>query len=1238
MKTLLSFLLCFISLGLIGQSYWTEINESNFKSLGERQIIPNDYRSFELDLKMLKSLLGTAPERFSTTNKNAETLLEVPLADGSMVQFQVYEAPMMEQELADKYPDIKTYVGIGKDDPLMRIRFDVTSKGFHAMIRTNDNWVFIDPYASDDDKHYVCYYKKDYPQTLDNAFACHFENTKVDKSKLSIEANDFKSMAGDCMLRSYRLAVATTGEYTSFHGGSTSGLSAVVTAINRVNEVYENDLAITFNLIGNNDLIIYTNSSTDPYTNNNGSAMLSQNQSNLNSVIGSANYDIGHVFSTGGGGIAGWGVVCTNNKAHGVTGLPTPTGDPFYIDYVAHEIGHQFGGSHTFNNSCNSNRYGPTAVEPGSGSTIMGYAGICSPNVQDNSDPYFHAISLQEMSFFSNNSSGNACANTISTGNSQPIVEDVPNYVIPISTPFSLTAEASDANGDVLTYCWEQMDNEIASMPPNSSSTGGPLFRSLNPTTSPTRTFPNMTTIVFNSNNTWEKLPSVSRSMDFRVTIRDNRLGGGCTTEDDVQVTSTTSAGPFLVTNPNSSTTWNVGSIQTITWDVANTNVAPVSCANVDVLMSTDGGYTYPITLASGVANNGSYTITVPNYPSNLCRIKIACSDNIFFDISNQNFSIDASVPSFLLDAISPNLSICQGENAVFNIPITAIAGFNNSINLSVSGVPSGAAATFSNNPATAGSTVNLTISNTASLVSGNYNLVLNGVSGSDSKNLNLVLSVGTPSSPTLDMPAYASLNVALLPTLSWDEVLGASSYSIEIASDFNFLNLIESTNNISGNEYTVNTALDELSTYYWRISAINNCGNAVSSTYYFETANLVYCSSSGVNTNFEWIQAVSIADINNSSGNNGGYQDFTNIVGNVIAGDSYPVSLTPGFSGQTYPEYWRIWIDFNRDGDFTDGNETVFDSNGTFNSTVTGTMNIPADVASGAATMRVSMNWDAPQSPCGNLDYAEIEDYTVMIATNCIDTDNDGVCNSDDLCPNGDDNVDIDNNGTPDACQASKVALKVMLEGAYNPTLGQMDTKLNDLGLLPLSHPYDDPNTYNYQGTATVSSFPTNVVDWIYVEARSGLSNSNFVEHKIGLLLNDGSIKDLDGVSDLSFNLPIGGNYYFVVRHRNHLDVMTASSLTHALTMSYDFTSNATQAYIGVQKTLPDGKAVMFAGDIDQSMDIQNNDYDSWKIDPAILQTYDLRDISLDGQVQVTDADMWYNNRSTNSPPELDY
>ncbi|MEJ5106953.1 reprolysin-like metallopeptidase [Chryseobacterium sp. MYb328] len=614
---------------------------------------------FNLNIDGLKNALAKAPKRLAVGEKS-EVIISFPNSDGKMENFKVKENSNFTPELAAKYPDIKSYVGQGLEDPNSTVYFSISPLGLSSMeIYGDKSAVFIEPYSKDLST-YVVYKKSDKNDDLSK-----FECTVIDVAKKGVSNTSIAARpnADDAKLRTFRLALSCTGEYTTYFGGTKAqALAAMNNTMTRVNGVFEKDFAARMVLIANNDAVIYTNASTDPYSASSGmSSWNSQLQSTLTSVIGEANYDIGHLFgASGGGGNAGCiGCICTNgSKGSGYTSPADsiPSGDNFDIDYVAHEMGHQFGGNHTFSHG---NEGTGVNMEPGSGSTIMGYAGITSQDVQPHSDAFFHAVSIQQIT---NNIKAKTCSVNTNTGNSIPTANAGSDYTIPKGTPFVLTGTGTDADGDSLTYIWEQMDNASSSQTGASSAASatkasGPNFRSWAPTTVPTRYFPRMASILAGATTTAgseitvEALSSVARTLNFRFTTRDNKAGGSGNNSDDAVITVNSTAGPFAVTSQNSATTYTGGSSQTVTWDVAGTTANGVNTANVDILWSTDSGNTWT-TLLSATPNDGSQAVTIPNASTTTGRLMVKGSNHIFFDVNNANISVNAG--SGTPDTVAP--------------------------------------------------------------------------------------------------------------------------------------------------------------------------------------------------------------------------------------------------------------------------------------------------------------------------------------------------------------------------------------------------------------------------------------------------------------------------------------------------------------------------------------------------------------------------------------------------------
>ncbi|MBS4686292.1 hypothetical protein J4G63_03340 [Aeromonas sobria] len=553
--------------------------------------------------------------------------LTLPLPDGGEVTFTLEAYDLLPADLAAKYPQIRTFRGHNPSRPLDTGRFDLGPQGFHAMFSHQGKMVFVDPLRNAEG--YAVYYQQDAHSRLDEE-ADRVLGAQVSKlaRKVQVDGNARKR---------YTIAISATGEFTQYHGGSqVLAMAAIATLLNRVNQVYQRDVGAEFVLATGNDEVVFTNPATDPFDNNDNDAQTNIGVQALyftNMKLG--NFDIGHVLNTGGGGLAGLAVLCTNQKSSGMSGSATPVGDAFFVDYVAHEIGHQFGADHTFNGTSGScgggNRVASQAYEPGSGSSIMAYAGICGEeNIQANSDPYFHSKSIEQMR--SHMATYPSCGTALTLGNSTPQAVAGRDYVIPANTPFALNEAGSDLDGNALLYNWEQIDlgTESSSAATMIDDGTRPLFRFVAPTPSPERILPSLPSLLSGTLAKGDAWPTTNRDLNFRLTVRDGQ-GGVASDDMKVQVVKTSSV--FRITNPFYGVMLTPGASQALAWDVAGTDQAPISCSKVDISVTQDEGANWTM-LAVGQSNNGAATVTLPANLTSSVRLKVACSDNIFFAIS----------------------------------------------------------------------------------------------------------------------------------------------------------------------------------------------------------------------------------------------------------------------------------------------------------------------------------------------------------------------------------------------------------------------------------------------------------------------------------------------------------------------------------------------------------------------------------------------------------------------------
>ena len=789
--------------------------------------------------------------------KKRPLLLYFPNEENALEVFILSAVSLFSSEVAKQYPQIKAYRGKSTTRPEVSIRITVSPQGISGTMRTPSGMLFLQPQKEGQGKH--IYYQRE--DALDQTERLPFCTTDLEKIAPKAEKSSTSQKTAFTTLgalKTYRFAVAGTAEYTAFWGDNddTNGtnqedaLAAVANTVNRMNEVLEVDLGVRLELVTTASLL-YTDTTTDPFTGN----FNDEIQETLTAEVGEANYDIGHLFHRGSanGDAGSVGNVCQNGQkgsafsAHPFTATNGSGGnflsDYFDIDYVIHEVGHQFGALHTF--AHNTEGFGFNS-EPGSGSTIMSYAGIVSgQNMQRHSDPYFHYHNIQNIKDYL---AGYSCQTTLATTNQIPQVEAGQDYIIPKGTAYSLTAVATDT--DSLTYCWEQLDSGVVrseDFGPNLLS--GSTNRSLLPTTSPTRTIPRMTSVLAGNlteinptlGSGWETVSLVERDLRWGITVRDrdqaNPSGVGFSAQDEMTIRVEGDAGPFVVRSQDqSSVQWLSGANERIVWDVANTNQAPVNTSSVSIYLSLDGGATFPTVLANSVPNNGSAFIIVPgNINSTQARIKVQADNNIYFAVNRTNFSVQER--PFALPFTVPEKTVCGQASVTYNFSLQQYDGASGPVNLSVSDLPTGVTASL--NPAvitTSGSSGTLVLDSDGTST-GTYSFTLVGTRGATviQQSFTTKLYAATIPSPILQFPSDSAVNQPTNLQLSWAENNEAAQYRLQLSTSADFSSFV--TNDLVNTAFYKISQLASESTYYWRVSTLNECGESDFSTaFQFET------------------------------------------------------------------------------------------------------------------------------------------------------------------------------------------------------------------------------------------------------------------------------------------------------------------------------------------------------------------------------------------------------------------
>jgi len=918
-------------------NFFTDAGENRMmQTSGLRVIIPQKFRASQLNVPSIKNFLWSLPSEKNIMNRSQAPIITLPMPNGEMAKFRVWESSIQEPGLEAKFPEIKTFTGQGIDDPYATIRLDLGPNGFHAQVLTVNGSFYIDPYAKGSLNNYISYYRTDLRKS--GTWIC-----EVPENPGTYRTENPQASCLGTNLKTYRLAVACTGEYAQAPGinaGSNPAIlhAAIVTSVNRVVGVYEKEVAIRLVLVATNNLVEFLDAATDPFTgNNSASILINESQTVIDGNIGSANYDIGHTFSTGGGGLAQLRCPCGPSKARGITGSSSPTGDGYDIDYVAHEMGHQFGGNHSFNgqvsNCSGGNRNGSTAYEPGSGTTIQGYAGICgTDNIQSNSDPYFHPVSFDEISDFVLSGAGSTCGTTTPTGNNLPVIAALPNngVTIPARTPFTLTGSATDPDGDPLTYSWEQWDlGPQGAWNSGATSTTAPNFKSRIPKVTGSRTFPDIAVILagypVNPSATMgglkgETLPTVDRAMKFRLTVRDNRAGGGgvvssgtsgCQTSSVYQINVVGST-PFSVSTPNGGESLTGGIAQTITWNTAGTEGAPYNVTNVRILLSTDNGNTYPTEIIATTPNDGSESVIIPSVVTSTARIKIEAIGNIFFDISNANFSIIPPPAGFDFTSPAPVVSSCPAPATMsITLGTTFTGGFSTPINLTAtSGVPAGTSVTFGTNPVTPGNSSIVSLNNTNTLSAGSYIITITGVAGSITKTRDLTYTINPgagpvitaqPATQTICAGSDVTFSVTATGTYQWQVSTNSGGTWTNVTGQTSSSYTITAVNaDLNGNQYRcIVTGLCGITNSNAAILTVNTApaitGQPEDVTLCIGTNNTFSVSATGVGISYQWqVSTDGGVNYNNISGANSSSYSLTGITAGMN-GNRYRAVISGG-------------------------------------------------------------------------------------------------------------------------------------------------------------------------------------------------------------------------------------------------------------------------------------------------------------------------------------------------------
>ncbi len=854
------------SFSLNAQSLWTKSEVNSFRSASDedRLSMPTAYQAYELAFDDIVKELSHAPDEKMKVKSKKGLMMSFPMADGSFETFELFVAPVMAPKLAAKFLSIKSYKGYSTSDKSRNLRLDVGPYGFHAAIHSNDGVVYIDPYARGNKDQYLVYDVVDYVSQIDIGVpVCG----AIDDLK-DLHFDDViqtRSVEGEIPLRVYRLAIACTGEWGAIRGTPEKAIADMVTGVNRINQIFENELAIRVVLIDNNELLLHFDAATDPYLqtsgSGSGSAMLTINTNVINSKVGNNAYDVGHVYnrSCDVGGVAFLGSMCNNNsKGAGVTCHYSSNLDFIAANVTSHEIGHQMSAQHTFNNCDGENESLGNGFEPGSGSTIMSYGGSCGAdrNIFNGSDIYYHVASL--MQIYNHTRDGgfaDACSEKIETSNFEPIIslsyED--NFTIPENTYFLLEGSATDPNGDNLTYHWDGF-NAGPRSPLGAPIGTAPRFRSFPASTSPVRFFPSPDNILSGTFDRTEVLPIGNMNLNFVFTARDNNGEAGTAVYEEIRFKTVATSEKFEITSQQfSGTSVKIGDPLDVTWNVAGTDAGSVNAPTVDIYFNTNNANNFSFDdmelLATGVPNNGSATVYMPNKVTFDGRIIVKASNSIFFTINKANIKVEEPTDASVFFTPNPVVqSVCLPTTTSTEISTAGFAGIQGDVALSVtSGLPDGATAIFNPSTVAVGESSTMTISYSGDTPSERFDVTINAnVEGVDEFERDVILFVYSTDHSAMAgiSPLDGDSGVGVAPDFTWSESPNADSYTIEIATSPSFGSSVYITEpNLSGTSFSPLTILEKSTVYYWRIIPKNVCGEGSPSKVNAFSTEVLACS-----------------------------------------------------------------------------------------------------------------------------------------------------------------------------------------------------------------------------------------------------------------------------------------------------------------------------------------------------------------------------------------------------------